>query len=148
LRVSNLARLRAPEGTETIEPYHDRVREAVLVKLDARLRKERHQALALALEGAGAATTAPQALVRHLEAAGQTARAAEQAERAARMAREALAFDRAAELYAAAIRLGEPREENLRKLRLELGEALVNSGRGPEAADTFLLAAEGADAAT
>ena len=148
LRVANLTRLRAPEGTETIEPYHDRVREAVLAKLDVDVRRERHHALAQALEAAGAATTAPQALVRHLEASGQTARAAAQAERAARMAREALAFDRAAELYAAAIRLGEPKDAELRKLRIELGEALVNAGRGPEAADTFLLAADGADAAT
>jgi hypothetical protein len=144
LRTANLVRL----STETIEPYHDRVREALLTRIDEKVRRERHRALALALESAGAATTAPQALVRHLEAAGDRARAAEQAQRAARMARDAFAFDRAAELYAAAIRLGEHEPAALRELRIEHGEALVNAGRGPEAADTFLLAADGADAAT
>ena len=125
-----------------VEPYHDRVREAVLAHMEPDTRVERHARLAIALEGGGAAMTRPELLVRHLDAAGQAEKAAELAARAARGASKALAFDRAAQLYRTALRLGAKEGEELVELRMALGSALANAGHGPEAAEIFLVAAE------
>jgi hypothetical protein len=147
LRVANLLRSGGTRGADTVEPYHDRVREAVLAHLDGEARRELHRRLAAALEGAGAAVEDPQVLVRHLEAAGETERAARQAERAAERAAEALAFEQAAALYRTALGLGRHDPAERRRLQIALGDALANAGRGPEAADQYLASVEGADAA-
>ena len=73
----------------------------------------------------------PNVLLRHLEACGESARAAKQAEQAARLAAEGLAFERAAELYATALRLGSYAGDEARKLRLARAEALAKAERGP-----------------
>jgi serine/threonine protein kinase len=148
LRVANLARTHGGRGADIAEPYHDRVREAVLAHLDDDTRRRHHGRLADALESTGLAEQEPQQLVRHLEAAGASERAARHAERAARLADEALAFDRAAELYRVALRLGAFDDAARRNLELRLGEALAHAGRGPEAAEAFLSAARGANPAT
>jgi len=147
LRSAHLVRTDGARGTDAVEPYHDRIREAVLVHLDADSRKARHAGLAHALEAAGVGEHDPRALVRHFEGAGQPARAAQLAERAARLASEALAFDRAAELLGSALRLGEHDQAEKRALFMQMGAALANAGRGAEAAEVYLAAANGADAA-
>ena len=53
LRVANLVKTTGARRTDAIEPYHDRVREAVLQHLDGKTRKRCHERLALALEAAG-----------------------------------------------------------------------------------------------
>src|SRR5262249_55403021 len=121
---------------------------SVAANLEPGVRKSRSKRLADALERSGAAESSPQILVRHLEAAGETDRAAFLAERAAERASEALAFDRAVEFLRTALRLGHYDEEDRRRLQLELGDALANAGRGPEAAEAFLEAAQGQDEAT
>jgi tRNA A-37 threonylcarbamoyl transferase component Bud32/tetratricopeptide (TPR) repeat protein len=133
---------------ERVECYHDRVREAVGAHLDAETTRHHHEALAGALEASGAAGWAPLALVRHLEAAGDPLRAASQASRAARGAAENLAFDRAAELYRSALRLGKHERDEQRRLLIALGEALGHAGHVVEAATVYLEAAEGADGVT
>ena len=148
LRAAHLVRAGGLRTEDTVECYHDRVRESVCAHLDAETQRRHHAAVAQALESSGLGAQDPQILVRHLEAAGETARAAELATRAARLASEALAFDRAAELLSTALRLGRPNEHEARRLRIELGDALVQAGRAVEAADAFLAAAEGADATT
>ena len=66
--------------------------------------------LALALEQTGAAEHDPRALVRHARAAGRHALAANYArDRGPPRGVDALAFDQAAEFFATAIELGEPR---------------------------------------
>src|SRR5205085_11522387 len=84
----------------------------------------------------------------HLAAAGDSASAARHAELAADRAANLLAFERAASLYREALRLGEPTGDARRALELRLAAALADAGRGPEAADVFLRAADGADPAT
>jgi tRNA A-37 threonylcarbamoyl transferase component Bud32 len=148
LRAAHLVRTDGARGSDAVEPYHDRIREAVLAHLDPEQRRLRHAGLAHALEAAGVGEHDPRALVRHFEGAGQPARAAQLAERAARLAAEALAFDRAAELLAIALRLGEYDEAETRALRMRLAGSLVHAGRGAEAADVYLAAAEGAEAVT
>jgi len=144
LRVHNLAR--SPSGrNDAIEPYHDRVREAVAARISSNDRRQYHAKLAAALESSG---VDEELLVRHQEASGQSERAAATAQRAARTAYDALAFDRCAELYQTALRLGQHRPEDERAIQERLSEALASAGRGAEAAESYLLAAKGADRAT
>ena len=147
LRVAALTRTGGARGADAIECYHDRIREAVVARLDPEALRGHHEALAGALEAAAGHHDAL-ALVRHLEAAGLPERAGEQAARAARAAAEALAFEQAAAMYAIALRLGDHPEAVARALRIAMGDALVDAGRGTDAADAYLAAAEGADAAT
>jgi hypothetical protein len=135
-------------AAERVECYHDRVREAVSDHLSPALTAAHHQALAAALEAAGAGDWAPLSLVRHLEAAGDSERAGALATVAARRAADGLAFDRAAELYRTALGLSRHEPERRRALQIALGDALANAGRALEAASELLAAAQGADAQT
>jgi hypothetical protein len=148
LRVAALARTAGARGTDAIECYHDRIREAVVTRLHPDTLRRHHEALANAMEAASGPSHDAQSLVRHLEAAGLVARAAEQATRAARAAADALAFDRAAAMYEVALRLGRQGDAIARALRIEMAQTLVNAGRGTDAAHAYLAAAEGADTAT
>lgn len=148
LRAAHLVRTTGARRTDWIEPYHDRVRSAVLVKLDAKVGQHWHQRLAVALESSSHAD--PEALAAHWRDAGDPARAAVFAARAAEDAERSLAFDRAARLYQLALDLrGDPgpnpspveRAEILR-LRSRLADALENCGRGAEAAAAYQSAAE------
>ncbi len=138
LRTSHLARSTSSEGSARVEPYHDRIRETVVARLPATDLRARHARLVEALIATGEAERDPQNLVRHLEGAGEPDKAAEQAKRAATHAAAVLAFDRAAELYQTALRLGAFDEAETQGLRLELASSLTNAGRGPEAAQEYL----------
>lgn len=148
LRVASLARTSGMRREKLIEPYHDRVREAVLENLAPAVRRERHAWLASALQATEIAEQRPQLLVRHLEGAGRVERAAEFAEESARRSERSLAFDRAAELYRTTLRLGDRQGDELRALRIGLANALANAGKCSEAAHVFAEAAIGADPAT
>lgn len=128
-------------ASDALETYHDRIREVVVARLDVASRAECHRRLAHAYEATGRAAGDPQALLRHLEKSGDDERAARYAARAARKAAELLAFEQAAELYAAALRLGRPGEANGAELRLGHAEALANAGRGADAAAAYLACA-------
>ncbi len=144
LRAAHFARTAGDRPSDSIEPYHDRVREAVTAHLRDEQQQRIHQQLAMALEGAGAAEANPHALVRHLVAIGDFDRAARNAERAALVASRALAFDRAVELYEAVVDLAEPSygRAELSRVRVALAEALANAGRAAEAGDAFITAAD------
>lgn len=148
LRVAVFARTSGKRGTDSIEPYHDRVAEAVVSGSSEDALRTLHRRLAYALERTGAAISDPRVLVRHFEKAGEPKRAALYARRAAAAASAGLAFDHASALYRDAIRLGEYSPAELVTMRISLGEALSNAGRGPEAASAYLAAVDGADPAT
>jgi len=148
LRAAHLVRGTGWRSSDDIETYHDRVRESVLANLDDEIRKERDSRLAIALESEPEAAARPELLLRHLEAAGKTERAARYAVEAAKRASEALAFDRAAVLYRAALRLGEDRDPQKLELQIALADALANVGRGSRAASVYLEVAERAGPAT
>jgi hypothetical protein len=148
LRTANLARTSGASASDRLEPYHDRVRGAVLAHTTATEARALHRQLALALE----AEVHPdvEALALHWRETNERARAAEYTTEAAARAARTLAFDRAVHLYRLALELraadaGDPHTEH--GLRVELGHALVNAGRGAEAARVYLVAAEapGAD---
>ncbi len=145
LRGASLSRILAARENEEIETYHDRVRHAVIKGLDETALEMLHRRLALALEGSGRAD--PETLANHFHEAGDNDRADEFATAAAAQANEALAFDRAARLYRFALGLEVHGSEQRRQLREQLAKALANAGRGAEAADAYLSAAEGAKAA-
>jgi serine/threonine protein kinase len=147
LRATNLVKTSGSRAGDTVEAYHDRVREAVVAHLDPLTQKSHHRAIADRLEAEGLTERDPRVIVRHLEAAGETQRAAQRAAAGARIASEKLAFDQAAALYETALRLGGQGAAEARQLRLLMGEAFANAGRCQEAAEAFLGAAEAADIA-
>ena len=122
-----------------VEPYHDRVREAVQARLPEAQRRAYHEALAFAIE-AHAADDA-ESLAVHWEGAGNLERAARHAIVAAERATAALAFDRAAALLGHALQLRPPPQDEEATLRAQLGDALANAGRGMQAAAAYLEAA-------
>jgi serine/threonine protein kinase len=139
LTADSLVRVReTPEGRE-LEIYHDRYREAVLHFLEPEARRQAHLALAMALSEH--VTPDPASIATQFRMAGKDDSAGEQYLLAAGRAAAAYAFDQASEFY----RLGRelrsyPLQKELELARLH-GEALVQAGRGNEAAEVFQHAA-------
>lgn len=140
LVAAQVLRMGRVDGNASVEPRHDRFRAAVLAATSADAQREGHRCLADAMITLGASMADDEALVDHLLAAGQAQRAASRALAAADRAAEALAFDRAAALYRVALGgdHGVGRWEILRRR----AEALVSAGRGGEAAEAFMAAAD------
>lgn len=141
LRVEKLITTRARRRQMELEPYHDRIRQAVLATLPPDRRRSRHRELAFALEKSSHAD--PEVVARHFEAAGIREKAATHAERAAERAAAALAFDRAASLYEDVLRLSAGGGRERAVLLVRVADALANAGRGPEAAGRYLEASAG-----
>lgn len=131
LKLTRLVQTSGTRALDTIQPFHDRLRQAVLRTLNVELQQAMQLRLAVALETA----TVPdsEALAWHWAQAGDALRAAQHAERAAGEAMNRLAFERAATFYQQAVEAApdEPR------LLVKLGEALAGAGRGGEAALAF-----------
>ncbi|HEY2744342.1 MAG TPA: serine/threonine-protein kinase PknK, partial [Polyangia bacterium] len=142
LRAGRLVRTSGQKRRDTIEPYHDRVREAMDAHVDGEERRALHDRLARALEWSGQFD--PEAASAHWEGAGDVDKAARYAAIAAARSSQALAFDRAAELYRRSLALREPEGAEGRSLRVKLAEALASAGRGSDAAAAFLDAKRGA----
>ena len=165
LRVAHLVRTTGTRGSDVIECFHGRIRDAVLKNLSARERRERHRLLAVALE-----TTPdvdPDLLAILWLGAEDFEKAAKHMLAAADRAAATLAFDRAARLYERALDLradtaasqavpqdgknesGMRRETRAeeRALQAKLGDAFSNAGRGTRAAHAYRAAAVGANSA-
>jgi hypothetical protein len=135
LRRENFIRHTKVGERSMIEAAHDRVREAVLEWLPEDARVELHVRLAAELERSGSVD--PELLALHYRAGGDRRKAAEYSVDAAHAAARALAFERAVALYQQALALSDGPSEDL---RVALGDALVNAGRGAEAAEIYLSA--------
>ena len=135
LRVARLIR----EGDDVVEPYHDRVREAVAGRLPPAERMALHLVLAHALEESGAP---PERLAHHWAGGGEKQRAAKCAELAASRAAETLAFERAAEWLAMALELGSLDGAARRALLVSRADALTHAGHLREAGHAFLEASQ------
>jgi hypothetical protein len=147
LRAANLVKVSGSNAARRIEPYHDRVREAVVLHLDAETRRGWHERLARGHEAS--AERDVERLAVHWEAAGDAARAATLFREAGDRATTALAFDRAADFYRRALALGGASLADRRKVEYALGDALFNAGRGDEAGRIFLsIAGDGTDRAS
>ena len=149
LRLRNLVRTAGTRATDVLEPYHDRIREAGLSLLGEDELAEGHGALARVLRAAG--ETDPEMLFMHFAAAARPSSPQEgalieaaihYAEEAAKKSALALAFDRAAQFHRHALDRLPPNDPRAHALRIALGDALSNIGRGTDAADAYLAAAE------
>jgi hypothetical protein len=141
LAVQRLIRVRLRDSDEHLELYHDALRPEICDRIPAEAQRERHLALARCYmfeDGADAARAGW-----HLAQAGETLAAARYLLRAADSAEQALAFDRAAQLYAEALTHLPDRGED-DGIRLRLARAYAYAGRGPEAADAYLTSAASA----
>jgi eukaryotic-like serine/threonine-protein kinase len=139
LRSAHLIRVRQTRARDQVEVYHERIRDAVMARLDGEALAARHLRLALALLASGEGD--PEELALHYEGAGDLESASEQVAAGGARAAEALAFDRAARLYRKALSLRTPGTSEWRSVAVALGDALASAGRGPEAARNYLLAA-------
>ncbi|HEY5946841.1 MAG TPA: AAA family ATPase, partial [Kofleriaceae bacterium] len=140
LRRQHMIRAVGLRETDTVETYHDRIRETVVRSLDAAALRAIHGRLARTYELKGAVD--PEILVEHYVGAGRLNRAGELAGIAAEQAVNAFAFDRAARLYKLALELGDRPAAERQRMRAQLADALANGGRGAEAAEAFLQATD------
>jgi hypothetical protein len=142
LRSCNLVRTGGMRPLDPVETYHDRIRETAARRLAPGQLRRVHERLAVSLETTNRPD--PEALMVHWQGANKPDRAARYAAVAAARAAEALAFDRAADLFCFSLqRLGAD-DPARRGLQTQLGDALANAGRAPEAARAYLDAAVGA----
>jgi predicted ATPase len=142
LRTRRLIRRTSRAEQGEIETYHDRIRETVAGHLDPDGARERQRQLAVSLESSGESD--PDFLAEQFEKAGCEPEAAHYYTLAASQADDALAFQRAVSFYRKALEYHSGSEEARGELRARLAGALVNAGRGNEAAEEYLLATVGA----
>jgi serine/threonine protein kinase len=142
LRSERLIRTHGVRTGDTVECAHDRIREILAARIPQPRTRAVHLALAETLEREG--TSNAELIAGHYVEADQPARAAPFAVAAADGAAAAFAFDRAARLYALALELIPDGAATRRELLQKRGQALVNAGRGADAAEAFLEAASGA----
>jgi len=140
LRSAHL--VRSSGSGDRIEVYHDRIREALVSRVDVQGTRRVHLQLAHALVAHG--IDDPEALFEHYRAAGEQQRASVQAAQAADKAARALAFDRAAEFYRHALAQAPDEAPHL-AWREGLAMALANAGRPADSATAYLDAAGYAD---
>ena len=145
LRAGHLVKTTGTGAQDPVETYHDRIKETVVDNLTPGRLLDRHRALAGALESWGRAEAVT--LAQHHAGAGDLVRAGELYAVAAQESARALAFDRAATLYRRALDLLPLDAERERDFRTVLGDVLANAGRGAEAAQEYIAAADGATTA-
>jgi serine/threonine protein kinase/tetratricopeptide (TPR) repeat protein len=136
LRAARMLRGVGAADGNAIEIYHDRIRESIVLSLGPQGQQHHHLRLAEVLEASGRAD--PETLGVHWQGAGDRDRAGRYYARAAARASQALAFDRAANLYRRALELLPVGDSFIRGLQTGLGDALANAGRGAEAAQAYL----------
>jgi hypothetical protein len=141
LRGAKLVRGAGTHAGRALETYHDRVREAVVDAMDPERLALLHKRLASTLEASGSEDL--EAIVDHLLGARDFKRAQVYAIRAATQAADALAFDKAARLFAIAVEHEEDPGWG-HELLVRWGDALVNAGRGRQAAAVYVDAANAA----
>jgi tetratricopeptide (TPR) repeat protein len=142
LSAANLIRVVEGPAARTLEPYHDRVREAVVACMDPEGLRDLHARIAAAYEVC--AEHDPERLAMHWRDAGNVASATVYALEAAALASKACAFDRAAQWYEQALAWLPEGDARCGHLHGKLGDALALSGRGEQAARHFEAAARDA----
>jgi serine/threonine protein kinase len=140
--AQRLVRTGLRDGQEIVETVHDRFRETVVAGLGEPALRAYHARLADLLEATSSIDG--EDIAAHQRAAGRTERAASHLERSAEEAASKMAFERAARLFRLTLETAPASAEQARRWRTRLAQVLEWSGRGEEAARTYLDAAEGA----
>jgi hypothetical protein len=138
LRAERLVRVTGLRRIDALEPYHDRVREAVQMRVEHARARQLHDSLAEALithEGDAAE------IAGNLELGFSPGRAAAYYLRAADEARSALAFERAARLRRRALSSGSFASDERTALLETTADDLSFAGFAREAGDALLEAA-------
>ncbi len=138
LQTSSLLRTRPSATGDDLESFHDRIRATACAAMSPRELADEHGRLARTLTEAGFVD--PEVLLVHFLGSGNRAHAAELAVTAARRTAQALAFDRASQLFRTALELLPAEDERVHGLQIELADALTNAGRGAEAAEAYFAA--------
>jgi serine/threonine protein kinase len=147
LRVGGLVRTLAMAGEDYVVAQHPLVAESVELELTPEERAYMHGRLSVALVARDPARASGR-LLRHQGESGDHLRAAESARVAAEQAHEALAFQRAAELYTLCTSLDPPGHDEAGYLLLRrMADALVHAGWALSAANIYRDAALSANAA-
>jgi serine/threonine protein kinase len=145
LTLENLAQADGVRASDTVDCFHSRVAASILARLPREQRRERHRALARALEERESPDY--ESMTEHWAEAGDPSRAAAYALRAAEGAEGQLAFERAARFYRRSLALS-PQQRDSASVQRRLAAALGHIGRGREAADAYLAAASAASGAS
>ena len=138
LAQARLIRRAGGQGSDLVEPYHDRIGEAVLSSLDEATLRQLRTGIAHAIEKWGRERT--DMLSRYWLEADDHERAKYYAREAAIQARTKLAFDRAAQLYQTAAAL-ESDHGPRRELLHALGDCQACNGMPSLAAEAYQQAA-------
>ena len=138
LRGAKLIRGVGTHDRRSVETYHDRIREVVIGAMPAQQLRAWHRRLAATFEAAG--TVDLGAVTEHLLGARDFRRAHVYAVRAASQAAQALAFDKAARMFAIAVEHG-PSTGVGAELLEDWADALANAGHGRQAAQVYFDAA-------
>ncbi len=141
LRGAKLVRGVGTHAQRAIETYHDRIREAVVAALEPVQLELWHKRLASTLEATGSGDL--EAIVEHLLGGGDSKRAQIYAIRAATQAAEALAFEKAARLFAIAVENQDDQGWS-HELLVRWADSLVNAGHARRAAAVYFDAAHSA----
>ncbi|MET0791946.1 MAG: protein kinase [Polyangiaceae bacterium] len=141
LKALRLVRTQGLLDDETaVDIQHDRIREIIVDRLDDRQSRHCHARLAAALEASPDAL--PERIALHLQFAGDLGRASNFFLAAAERASKALAFARAATLYAQGLEHAQGEPHKILALQVRRAEALAHAGRGIAAADVYLSIAD------
>ncbi len=141
LHSANLVRTHGARVNDLIEPFHDRVREAIVARLDEGAKRPGTRASRRRWNSPKAPTRRSST---HWAGAGEPAKAAGYALMAAERAAQALAFDRAARLFEHALDMLPDSDPRRRAVREQLGDALGRAGHCARSAEAYERAAEGA----
>ncbi len=140
LRSQRLVQTSGIGKLDSIEIFHDRIRETVVDRLSPDLLQTIHRGLAVHLENLDG--VAPEMLVAHYQGAREHEKAAKYAIQAAHHALSTLAFEQAATLYRLALALIDETHPDRQDLRLRFAEALSGAGHGGQASNAYLEAAK------
>ncbi len=141
LRDAELIVTTGRRGTDWVEPYHDRVADAVRGRLTDASRRSAHAALARALDDNA---SEPERVLSHYLAAEQHGPVLRLAALAAQRASAAMEHRRAVRLYRLALDQ-DPSEPDAERLHLAVAGALAAIGDGRGAAEHFRAVARHAD---
>ncbi len=139
LRAAQFVRTRGSRPRDPVECFHDRIRETVAAHLDEQRVRDIHRQLAEVLEGSDEGDPELLALAIQLGAGADGERAFGYAVAAAERAERALAFDRAAALFAMALERAPV--EGRGELHRRRADMLAFAGSGAEAAAAYRAAA-------